>query len=91
MTLGWARASQEPGDPSRRLERNEAQLAAAAREARQLRISLRSTRDEARPVRLLQMMLAGERFSELDSRGHAADVWLELSRDQARLHSRRRV
>ena len=59
-------------------------LEAAKEQSRKLRVSLRSSRDEARPVRLLHTMLAGESFTELDEDGNASAVWLEISPDQAR-------
>ena len=74
------------GDTWLRYEaRLHAELAEAREETRQLRLSLRATRDESRPVRLLQRMLAGEKFSELDERSAAREVWLELSKDQNRM------
>lgn len=67
------------------LARSNEKLERAREDARQLRLSLRATRDESRPIRLLQRMLAGEKFWELDERSHAREVWLELSRDQNRM------
>jgi hypothetical protein len=64
-----------------------AALQAAEAQARQLRLHLRSSRDEARPVRLLHIMLAGEKFAELDEDGRAHNVWLEISPDQLRLRA----
>jgi len=64
-----------------------AALQAAQDQSRQLRLHLRSSRDEARPVRLLHVMLAGEKFAELDEDGRAHNVWLEISPDQLRLRA----
>ena len=67
------------------LARSNEKLELAREDSRQLRLSLRATRDESRPIRLLQLMLAGERFSELDERSQAREVLLELSKDQNRM------
>jgi len=64
-----------------------AALQASQEQARQLRLQLRGSRDEARPVRLLHLMLAGEKFAELDEEGRAQNVWLEISPDQLRLRA----
>ena len=64
-----------------------AALQASQEQSRQLRLHLRSSRDEARPVRLLHVMLAGEKFAELDEDGRAHNVWLEISPDQLRLRA----
>ena len=64
-----------------------AALQASQEQARQLRLHLRASRDEARPVRLLHRMLAGEKFAELDEEGRAQNVWLEISPDQLRLRA----
>ena len=38
-------------------------------------------------MRLLHVMLAGEKFAELDEDGRAHNVWLEISPDQLRLRA----